>query len=229
MGNDLISREALERIIKRAAELQAGERDIGEGLTSNEVLSLGKDVGIPDRYLRQAMLEEQTRITPEVATGTWAWLTGPRSIIAHRVVPGDRSRTRQPRPRARRYFRRDPRLLFQHGLAEITVRNPDILAEREDFVAGEPFADVAFSGLQLRGALDDALERFTADEVVPHQTFVFPLLRSAGRRSPAVWAGRARLPESATFSMNPSNKSIGIGKIVVELFSDAISLTVCRK
>src|SRR6266496_2284832 len=91
MGNDLISREALERIIKRAAELQAGERDIGEGLTSNEVLSLGKDVGIPDRYLRQAMLEEQTRITPEVATGTWAWLTGPRSIIAHRVVPGERA------------------------------------------------------------------------------------------------------------------------------------------
>ena len=91
MGNDLISREALERIIKRAAELQAGERDIGEGLTSNEVLSLGKDVRIPDRYLRQAMLEEQTRITPEVATGTWAWLTGPRSIIAHRVVPGERA------------------------------------------------------------------------------------------------------------------------------------------
>ena len=88
-GGELISRDALERIIKRAAELQAGERDIGEGLTNNEVLALGKDVGIPDRYLRQAMLEEQTRITPEVATGTWAWLMGPRSIVAHRVVPGD--------------------------------------------------------------------------------------------------------------------------------------------
>src|SRR6266446_10416203 len=37
------------------------------------------------------MLEEQTRITPEVATGTWAWLTGPRSIVAHRVVPGDQA------------------------------------------------------------------------------------------------------------------------------------------
>src|SRR5437899_3098139 len=87
MGKDLISRDALERIIKRAAELQAGEREIGEGLTTNEVLALGKDVGIPDRYLRQAMLEEQTRTAPEVATGTWAWLTGPRSIVAHRVVP----------------------------------------------------------------------------------------------------------------------------------------------
>ncbi len=91
MGKDLISREALERIIKRAAELQAGEHDVGDGLTNTEVLALGKDVGIPDRYLRQAMLEEQTRTTPEVVTGTWAWLTGPRSVIAHRVVPGDRA------------------------------------------------------------------------------------------------------------------------------------------
>src|SRR3989441_1472417 len=91
MGKDLISREALERIIKRAAELQAGEHDVGDGLTNNEVLALGKDVGIPDRYLRQAMLEEQTRVAPEVATGTWAWLTGPRSIVAYRVVPGDRA------------------------------------------------------------------------------------------------------------------------------------------
>jgi len=91
MAGDLVSRDALERIIQRAAELQAGERDIGDGLSNREVLALGKDVGIPERYLRQAMLEEQTRTAPETATGTWAWLTGPRSIVAHRVVPGDRA------------------------------------------------------------------------------------------------------------------------------------------
>lgn len=91
MGKELISQEALERIIKRAAELQAVEHDAGDGLTNSEVLALGKDVGIPDRYLRQAMLEEETRTAPEVATGTWSWLTGPRSIVAHRVVPGDRA------------------------------------------------------------------------------------------------------------------------------------------
>ena len=61
MGKELISRDALERIVERAAELQAGERDIGDGLTTAEVLAMGKDVGIPDRFLRQAMLEEQTR------------------------------------------------------------------------------------------------------------------------------------------------------------------------
>src|SRR2546426_5974915 len=61
MAGELIRREALERIIQRAAELQAGERDIGEGLTEPELLALGQDVGIPARYLRQALLEERTR------------------------------------------------------------------------------------------------------------------------------------------------------------------------
>ena len=88
---ELISREALERIIQRAAELQAGERDIGEGLTKDEVLALGKDVGIPNRYLHQALLEEQTRTIVDSREGFWAWLTGPRALAADRVVPGDRA------------------------------------------------------------------------------------------------------------------------------------------
>ena len=88
---DLISRDALERIIQRAAELQASERDIGEGLTKNEVLALGKDVGIPNRYLQQAILEEQTRSVVESGAGFWAWLTGPRRLSAQRVVPGERA------------------------------------------------------------------------------------------------------------------------------------------
>jgi hypothetical protein len=90
MAGELIDRQALERIVKRAAELQAGEREIGEGLTQGDVMALGKEVGIPDRFLRQAMLEEQTRTAPEEALGMWAWLTGPSALVAHRVVPGDR-------------------------------------------------------------------------------------------------------------------------------------------
>jgi hypothetical protein len=89
--SDLIDRKALERIVRRAAELQAGSQDVGDGLTSKEVLALGKDVGIPEGYLRQAMLEEQTRSADEQSVGTWAWLTGPRAVSAHRVVPGDRA------------------------------------------------------------------------------------------------------------------------------------------
>ena len=91
MAGELIGRDALERIIQRAAELQAGEREIGEGMTKDEVLALGKDVGIPNRYLQQAILEEQTRSVVESGQGLWAWLTGPRRLSAQRVVPGERA------------------------------------------------------------------------------------------------------------------------------------------
>lgn len=88
MAGDLISREALDRIIQRAAELQTGERDIGEGLSENELLALGKDVGIPTRYLKQALLEERTRALSATQSG-WSW-AGPAELAAQRVVPGDR-------------------------------------------------------------------------------------------------------------------------------------------
>jgi len=91
MARELITREALERIVQRAAELQAHEQDVGEGLTRDEVLALGKDVGIPARYLQQALIEEETRAGREPERGTLAWLAGPRALSAARVVPGDRA------------------------------------------------------------------------------------------------------------------------------------------
>ena len=36
-----IDRAALERIIQRAAELQTTEHDVGDGLTSQELIALG--------------------------------------------------------------------------------------------------------------------------------------------------------------------------------------------
>src|SRR5207249_10297130 len=89
MAGELISREALERIIQRAAELQAGEHDIGDGLTESELLSLGQDVGIPTRHLRQALLEERTRSLEPARRGVIAWIAGPARLSAQRVVPGD--------------------------------------------------------------------------------------------------------------------------------------------
>jgi hypothetical protein len=89
MAGELISREALDRIVQRAAELQTGEKDIGEGLSEAELLALGKDVGIPARYLQQALLEERTRVLDAGERG-WS-LAGPAQLAAGRVVPGDRS------------------------------------------------------------------------------------------------------------------------------------------
>lgn len=87
---DRIDREALDRIIRRAAELQTSERDIGEGLTESEVVSLGQDVGIPPRYLRQAMLEERMSGPRDANAGLLARIVGPREAGAERVVSGSR-------------------------------------------------------------------------------------------------------------------------------------------
>lgn len=84
-----IDRAALERIMQRAAELQAGEADVGEGLTSEEVLALGREVGIPGRYLQQAMLEQTTSLGTPAAAGLGDRIMGPADVTAHRVVLGD--------------------------------------------------------------------------------------------------------------------------------------------
>lgn len=84
-----IDRAALERIIQRAAELQTTEHDVGDGLTSQELIALGREVGIPGRYLQQALLEERTRIGHVRPTGLFERVTGPSSISAQRVVRGD--------------------------------------------------------------------------------------------------------------------------------------------
>jgi len=82
-----IDRPALERILQRAAELQAGERDIGHALSPEEVLALGREVGIPDRYLQQALLEERIRVDAD-PPGVWERIAGPATVVAQRAVPG---------------------------------------------------------------------------------------------------------------------------------------------
>jgi len=92
MGSELtpkFDQEALQRILQRAAELQAGERDVSGSLDGNEVLALGRDVGIPERYLRQAMLEVGlVREAPE-PEGWIDEMMGSASVQAERVVRGD--------------------------------------------------------------------------------------------------------------------------------------------
>lgn len=87
-----IDRAALERIIKRAAELQTADRDIGDSLTPEQLLALGREVGIPDRHLQQALLEERTRLPSPETVGIWGRLVGPTEVAAQRVVPGDLER-----------------------------------------------------------------------------------------------------------------------------------------
>jgi hypothetical protein len=84
-----IDKAALERIIQRASELQTGSRDFGDNLTAEEVVKLGKDVGIDEGYLQQAILEEQTRTDLPEAGGFWNRTVGPGVVSAQRVVQGE--------------------------------------------------------------------------------------------------------------------------------------------
>jgi len=63
-----LDRAALERVLARAAELQAtqGEpaegADAYEGLTEEQLLEVGKEAGLSPQLLRLAMAEERTRV-----------------------------------------------------------------------------------------------------------------------------------------------------------------------
>jgi len=89
-----ITREQLERIIQRAAELQAGEMDTGDEMTEQDLLKLGSDVGIPGRFLRQALYEENAG-GAALERGFVARWAGPRMVLAHRVIPGTRAAVEQ--------------------------------------------------------------------------------------------------------------------------------------
>jgi hypothetical protein len=85
-----IDRTALDRIIQRAAELQTGEREIGDNLSPEEVLALGAEVGIPSRYLQQAILEHQAaRAAPAAQAGVVSRVVGPAEVRSQRVVQGE--------------------------------------------------------------------------------------------------------------------------------------------
>jgi hypothetical protein len=83
-----LDREAFDRVLRRAAELQAHNQDIGEGLSEDEVLSLGTEVGIPESHLRQALIEERTQTVATDADGALDRMFAPAIVSAARVVHG---------------------------------------------------------------------------------------------------------------------------------------------
>jgi hypothetical protein len=84
-----IDRAALDKIIQRAAELQTGEREVGDNLSPEEVLALGREVGIPTKYLQQAMLEHRTTLPAAPEQSVLGKIVGPREVRAQRVVQGN--------------------------------------------------------------------------------------------------------------------------------------------
>lgn len=89
-----LDRASLERVLARAAELQgtAADTESSEQFTEEQLIELGKEVGLSPQNLRQALAEERTRSAgPEEERGLAASMFGPGRITATRTVPGKAS------------------------------------------------------------------------------------------------------------------------------------------
>lgn len=91
-GSVTVTREQLERVILRASDLQfrRSRPDAGE-LRSGEVVQIGAEVGIEERYIRQALAEvEAASLVPDAPAdeGLARRIAGPAIVSTSRVVPG---------------------------------------------------------------------------------------------------------------------------------------------
>ena len=83
-----LDRTGLERVLARAAELQALTAEPSEGMSELQLEEVGKEVGISSEHIRQALAEERTRVTvPEESGAVGAWF-GSTVATASRIVRG---------------------------------------------------------------------------------------------------------------------------------------------
>lgn len=83
-----LDRSALERVFARASELQARTGETAEYMTEEQLVELGKEVGLSPEHVRQAIAEEQTRVAVPAAEGGPSGVFGPNIAWTQRVVPG---------------------------------------------------------------------------------------------------------------------------------------------
>ena len=86
----LLDRQALERVLARAAELQgAGALPESSDLISeSQLLDIGNEVGLNPATINQALAEERTRINVPEERGIVAQIAGASFATATRTVPG---------------------------------------------------------------------------------------------------------------------------------------------
>lgn len=91
-GSVTVTREQLERVILRASDLQfRRSKAVGGELRAGEVVQIGAEVGIEERYIRQALAEvEAASLIPDAPPdeGLARRITGPAIMSTSRVVPG---------------------------------------------------------------------------------------------------------------------------------------------
>jgi hypothetical protein len=115
--------------LARAAELQSGTGDTIEEFSEDQLLDLGKEVGLSAQHLRQALAEERTRsVAPDDEGGLAASLFGASRVRASRTVPGKSSDVLAS---IDAWMQRQELLIVKRHLADRFVWEP-----RRDFLVG---------------------------------------------------------------------------------------------
>jgi hypothetical protein len=82
-----LDRSALERVLSRAAELQAHDADPSDAmLTEEQLLDVGREVGLAPQHVRQALAEERSRTLVPEEHGAMARLFGSARVYASRTI-----------------------------------------------------------------------------------------------------------------------------------------------
>ncbi|MDQ3556657.1 MAG: hypothetical protein M3409_07750 [Gemmatimonadota bacterium] len=80
-----LSSHQLEEVIRRAVELQSSPGSVEEGVSEAEVLRIGRELGLPEPHLHQAIAEVRGRGAEE-EHGVLTHMLGPSRVVAGRVV-----------------------------------------------------------------------------------------------------------------------------------------------
>ena len=86
----LLDRQALERVLARAAELQGASAlpDSSDLISESQLLDIGNEVGLNPSTINQALAEERTRVNVPEERGLVAQVSGAGFATATRTVPG---------------------------------------------------------------------------------------------------------------------------------------------
>ena len=88
-----LTSQELEAVIRRASELEAAGGGAGDTLSEDEVLRIGRELGIAPIHVRQALVE--TRGKQQSEPGMLARVMGPGYVSATRVVQGNADQVRE--------------------------------------------------------------------------------------------------------------------------------------
>ncbi len=84
-----LDRAGLERVLARAAELQASLTDSHELLSETQLIEIGREVGLSPQHVRQALAEERARVAMPEAQDAVSRLFGPSVVQARRTMHGE--------------------------------------------------------------------------------------------------------------------------------------------